>query len=246
MRKVLIGLLAVVPIAMLAFAATSASAFEWLCGGQAILTSGNCKVLSVNLTTFLLNDRGVPAEVECPPESVTDEGSITGATTGTTTAVAFTVGSTGCKKSAKALNLKEEEKTNGCEELESITTVNLPWTGTISEEESGLWWILVVSGTKAPGYATKCKAAGLKGITDTCEAESAHAPLVLGENLSETETIEGVAGILLFDIFFVNPPLEGEPEFANCSIGGTHQGIVEGEQLLWGQIGGKAASLEIS
>src|ERR1700678_575652 len=234
MRKVLIGLLAVVPIAMLAFAATSASAFEWLCGGQAILTSGNCKVLSVNLSTFILNDRGVPATVECPAESITDEGSITGATTATTTSVSFLIGgTTGCLAAATALNLKEEAKTNGCEEIEKLTILNLPWTNTISEEESGLWWILVSS---KPGYLTTCKAAGLKGIADECVSEESHTPLVLGENLTETETIEGVAGILLFDIFFVNPPLEGEAEFAKCSIGGAKQGVVEGEQLLWGQI----------
>jgi len=245
MKKLIVGLLAVLPFAVFAVLTSSASAApEWLCGGQAILTSGNCVVSTENLGVLLLEDRGVHSGMECTVGAVAGAGSITTSTKGSTTSVTF---GAGCTAPATALNLKEEAETNACEKVESIVAENLPWTSTISEEESGLWWILVESSTagKGPAYKTTCQASKIKGIADLCESESTHTPLVLGENLAEEETVESVK-ILLFSIFFVNPPLEGEPEWATCSLGGAHQGIVEGENLLTALIASKPASLEIS
>lgn len=249
MRKLIVGLLAVVPFALLAVAASSASAApEWLCGNGVILTSGNCKVTSENLEVFHLQDRvgtlGKPGAVECPVGAILDAGEITGPKTALTTSVTFT----GCKASAKSLNLEEKEVTNGCETLEKLEVQNLPWEGKLEEESpAGNYWFLIVSTTsgKEPAYQTTCKASGIAGISDLCESTTTNTPLVLGENLSEEEEVEGVK-VLLFSIFFLEKPLEGNKEFAKCSLGGAETGIVFGENLLNGHINSKPASLEVS
>jgi hypothetical protein len=255
MRKLIIGLLAVVSFALCAAGcgvSSASAAPEWLCGNGPILTSGNCKVTSENLELFRLQDRvgtlGKPGAVECAVGAILDEGEITGPKTALTTTVTFTFGSTACKAAAKALNKKKEEVANGCETLEKVDIQNLPWESKLEEEASANnYWFLVISKTsgKEPAYQTTCKASGITGVSDLCESTEAHTPLVLGENLTEEEEVEGVK-VLLFSIFFPEEPLEGEKEFAKCSLGGAEAAIVFGENLLNGHINSKPASLEIS
>jgi hypothetical protein len=68
--------------------------------------------------------------------------------------------------------------------------------------------------------------------------------LVLVENLVEEEE-----KLLLVSVYFpanVSELLEGEAEMANCSVGGTHQGFVLGEELLRAERNSVPVSLEIS
>jgi len=240
MKRLIITLFAVIPFAVLAVATSASSAFEFLCGGQAILTSGNCKANSINLEALLLNDMGVPATIECPAESVTSTGSVLSSMEAETATVTFAETGKKCKPSAKAENLKSEEAANGCEAVVEITAVHLPWKITLEEEESGLWWGLFLK--SKPGYKTTCKTI-LGNVSDECVAseEAARSPLLLFENLTEEET----GKILLLDVFFTKELLAAG-EAADCTLGGKENGLVIGEQLLTGEIGGKVASLEIS
>jgi hypothetical protein len=258
MKKLLVGLLGVLSLGiMFSGSVVSASASEWLCAGQAILTVGNCLGLTTNLEVLLLEDMGEPASAECAVGVVTSEGVLGSTLAGalnvaaaTTTAVTFTGkgAEPNCKPAAKAVNLKNEEKANLLEKVTEVTAVGLPWESKIEEEEAGpLWWVLII--TKTAGYKIVGKVAGLT-VTDTCTAEKAtETPLVLAENLPETEE-----SLLLVSLFFV-AGLLSEAEAATCkpSIGGENKedGLVIGENLLTGQImeaGGTnlAASVEIS
>jgi len=240
MRKLIVGLLGVLSLGvLLAGTAASASAVEWLCGNEAVLTAGNCKTTTVNLEVLLLEDRGVPASVECPVEGVKSVGTVGPGAADETTEVTFT----GCKPAAKALNLKEEEKTNGCTTLDKQPqAVNTPWKTTVGEEEAGpLWWDRITSATKTPGYKITCTTLGIE-VADTCEGQTAEAniTMVLIENLSEAES-----GILLVGVFFTGDGLSPAGA-AKCSVGGNEQGFVTGEQLLTATINGNPASLEVS
>jgi len=237
MRKLIVGLLGVLSLGvLLAGTAASASAVEWLCGNEAVLTAGNCKTTTVNLEVLLLEDRGVPASIECPVEGVTSAGTVGPGAADETTSVTFT----GCKPAAKALNLKEEEKANSCGTLVGQPkAVDLPWKTTVGEEEAGpLWWDTI---TSASGYLIVCETLGIK-VEDECLGQTAEAnrPMVLIENLSEAES-----GILLVGVFFTGDGLSPAGA-AKCSVGGNEQGFVTGEQLLTATINGKAASLEVS
>jgi len=256
MKKLMMWALAVVPFAVLAVATSSASAaFEYLCGGQAILTAGNCLTLSVNLGPITLEDMSVPAGVYCVPEKVTDEDEILSPTVDDTTVVTFAEkghepGT--CKPLAKALNLENKEAANGCTKVDEVAPVNLPWETKIEEEEAGpLWWVLIKKGTGAagePGYLTECETA-LGLVDDTCKSETETA-LILVESLPESETIEG-ASVKLISGFFTEELLNPKTEPATCTIGGKESGLVVGEVLIWAIIdeaGGASltASLEIS
>lgn len=244
MKRLFAGAFAAVLLPMLAVVTTSASAFEFLCGGEAITSSCPSHLVNLGIGTF--EDRGsIPGKVECEPEAITSEGSITKPTEGETTSVTFNVAK--CKASAKALNLKEEEVTNNCSKLEKVEAVNLPWTITLEEELTKLWWVLIRKTEAAePGYKITCEAGGLKGIADTCIELPQHTVLILLENLNEAETIEGVSIHLLSGFFLGAPELLEPEEMSNCSLGGEHEGIVIGEYLIWVLRNEKAASLEIS
>lgn len=242
--------LAVLPFAVLAVAtSSSASAFEYLCAGQAILTAGNCLTRSINLTPITLEDMSLDAGVYCLSENVTDEDEIISPTVDLTTKVTFAEEGKepACLPLAKALSLENKEVANACTKAEKVEALNLPWETKIEEESStGDWWILIVTTNAA--YLTECESA-LGLVDDTCESTKEHTPLVLAENLSEEETIEG-AKLLLLSIVFSETLLEAK-EAGKCSLGGAESALVVGEVLYWGKIKESTgtelpASLEIS
>jgi hypothetical protein len=231
MKKLILGLLAVMSLGVVAFAAT-AQASEYLCNGKAEA----CKVLGFNLAAFVLEDRGVPASVSCPIEGVKSEGSVSGST-GEVTAATLA----GCTPSATALNLKEEAVTNGCGTVNSVEAIDLPWKTPISEGASNDWWILIEKGTTTqPGYAITCTTGGIK-ITDKCTTSASGEDLLV---LSEDLAAEGSEPALLTTIFSTS--LLKANEAATCSLGGVEQGFTSGEILEEGWTGTAAEALAIN
>ncbi len=220
MKKLAVALLALASLSALAVSAGSASAaFEWLCAGEKITGTGEarCLVLSENLETIKIEDMGVPAAIECPPETVLDEGWVGPGAAGEITTITFT----SCLPAAHAENLKEEVVASGCETGKAVTfaPVNLPWLTPIEEltEEAGVndYWILFKASVagKEPGYLEECTVAGLK-VDDVCST-GAETVLVLALNLTEEE----IGKLLLVSVFF-NKKLLAANEAGTCNIGG--------------------------
>ena len=251
MKKLMVWALAVLPFAMLAIATSSASAaFEYLCGGEAILTAGNCLTRTINLQPLTLEDMSADAGVYCVPEAVTDEDEVISATVENETEVKFAEG--GCKPLTKALSLENKEVANACTQVDDFNHLDLPWETKI-EEESGAnnYWVLIKKGPGAagePGYETVCETS-LGLIADKCTSPAANTALVLVENLlTETEELEGVKNLKLGAVIFNEETLEGAKEWATCTIGGKESGLVIGEVLIRAinATSGKPVSLEIS
>jgi len=230
MTRLLAVSLPIILLNVVAFAAV-AQASEYLCNGKA----EKCTVLGFNLQVFVIEDRGVPAAIECPVEGVKTEGSMGPGATGEMTGVSFT----GCVAAAKALNLKEEEKANGCGKVLSVKADNLPWKTPISEGASNNWWVLIEKGASAqPGFEIECETAGLK-IKDTCTSGTEDL-LVLVEDLAA----EGSEPALLTVIF--STTLLSAAEAGKCSLGGAEQGFSRGELLGEGWTGTAAEALAIN
>jgi len=233
--------LSVTSIAAMMPAAASALTTQWLCAEKVVPKAEECFINSENLEIFLLQDRNADAQVECPVGDITDEGWVGPGAEDRTTKVTFK----SCVGSAKAENLKEEEVANDCKaEAATVSALNLPWKTKI-EVVGGVNYdtITPVSGTKQPGYETTCKTA-LGSVTDKCEGSEAHPVLVRLDNLA----LEGTE-FPLVDVLFPakkSELLEGEKEFAKCTIGGAESGFVLGEQLLAALIGGAFVTLEVS
>jgi hypothetical protein len=234
------ALFAVLAVGAMAVVAVTASAAEeealWLCASEPVPNAKECFALSENLETLLLEDRNLGAAVECAPGSVTSGGWVGPGPADETTKVEFASG--GCKKAAVALNLKEESVTNACGTFESVKAAGLPWTSLL-ELVGGVLYDTILPGSGGAAYADKCT-----GVTDTCETTVTNETLVLGVNLTE---LEGT--LLLFTILFPSKAselLNGEKEFAKCSLGGAESGVVSGENLFTAVRGGVAVSLEVS
>jgi len=225
---------------VLGVGSASAALAEWLCGSQVVPAFGNCFQMSENLELVQLEDMSAGAAMDCLPGSILDEGEFGPNGEDRTTAVTFTIAAEACFAPATALNLKEEEVNNACESIEALSMQNLPWATLLEKNAEGKF---IDEITAAAAYLTTCKASGLPGITDLCEGAVGHPPLVVLENLPETETIEGTAGILLVTVLFLEKPLQGEPEFGKCTIGGEHSALVFGEILWWALINNQPTSL---
>jgi len=225
---------------LVAVAAASAETAEWLCANA--LVAKECLILSENLSVMTFQDRNAESEVQCEVGAVTDEGWVGPGAEDEVTKVAFN--SANCKASGKALNLKEEEKTNKCTSLESIGPVDLPWHSVLELINTVAWDTLKESSVAngPPGYEIMCKTLiGL--VTDRCTVVEKHEPLLKLENLP----LEGTE-FALVDAKFIGKPNEtfsgNESEFAECSVGGKESGVVTGEQLLAGMLSNVAATLE--
>jgi hypothetical protein len=237
MRRLVVGLFAVLSLGVLAFAA-SAQANEWLCNGKA----EQCKVLGENLETLVLEDMGLSASISCQPGVVKGEGTAGPGATGETTVVSAEGEGKEpfCKPSAKAENLKNEEVANAVEKVEKVSAVNLPWKGEIAESEEGLWWGLALrkEAGKEPGYELKVKSGGLT-VTDVCTMGS-ETPLGLIENLAAEP-----GGVPLVSAFAVKALLNAT-EAGTCSLGGKENGLVVGETLLAGWTGTALTTLSVN
>lgn len=199
----------------------------WLVGG-ALPTKAE-SVMSENTAVMVFEDMGVPASVECAIGAVTDEGTVGGPagkeTEDEVTKVSFTQAS--CKKTATAKNLKEESKANGCEKLESIKPINLPWLTEMMLVGSVFLDLIIAGGGLAPpGYEIICKTL-LGSITDKCTTEVG--------SVNVTNTTGGVLAEF--------PAAPAEAEFANCTVGGLLQGLVSGTQLIAPLAGGAAITV---
>jgi len=243
--------LALFALAFSALGAGSASAAlaEWLCGSQVVPAFGNCFAMSENLELVQLEDMSAGAAVDCLPGAILDEGEFGPNGEDRTTAVTFTIGAEACFAPATALNLEELEVKNACETLEKLEVENLPWQTLLEKNAEGKF-IDSIKGKaekEEAAYVTTCKA-GIFKITDLCEGAglTGHPALVVLENLPETETIEGTAGILLVTVLFLEKPLEGEAEFGNCTVGGEHSALVSGEILWWALINNQPTSLDMN
>jgi hypothetical protein len=234
MRRLPIVALVVLSIGPVVLA-PAAQASEYLCNGKA----ETCKILGSNLAAFTLEDRGLPAAVECPVEAVKSEGTAGPGAGAEITSVAFTVAS--CVPAAKALNLKQENETNACEDVLNVRPLNLPWKIPISEGMSNDWFVLIESGGKGqPGYEIECEIDELH-FDDACLSAVGNDLLVLTENLAA----EGTEPALLTTIF-PGSVILAPAEAAKCSLGGAEQGFVSGEILLAAWTGTAFESLAIN
>jgi hypothetical protein len=213
-------------MAAMALGAVSASAVEWLCGGVA---NSKCKTDGVNLSVLLLEDAGAAsAAVECPVETVTSTGTVGAGATDETLTATFAEGGTKCTPAAKAFNLEDKEVANACTKVDAVTAINLPWTTTLEEDAEGKWDLLSKGPGAAgqPGYLTECVTL-LGLIDDVCTINAASTPLVWVENLTETGVAKLVTVLFLRDLL-------ANAEYANCTVGGTNEGLVVGEVLIEG------------
>jgi hypothetical protein len=240
MKKIMLVVFAVAAFGSVVTAAAFATGPEWLCNGAAITGTGNnrCLVNSENLEAFTLEDMGLPGRVECPSGAITDEGWVGPGAADEVTSVSFT----GCTAPAKAENLSSVEVTNGCENVEEVKAVNLPWTTKIEAKDAANDWLVAINkktgAGSEPGYAIKCKVAGISK-KDTCEISGAE-PLVLAENLAGNSTELPLVTIQFLKVLTV------AAEAAKCSTGGLENGLAFGEQLLEALSGTTQVSLEIS
>jgi hypothetical protein len=213
---------------------------QWLCSGAAITGTGNnrCLIFSENLGVFTLEDMGLPARVECAAGTIKSEGWVGPGAEAEITSVTFGT----CAAAAKAENLSGTEVTSVCENVESVSAVNLPWTAEIIAKDAADDWLVIINSKggagSEPGYAIKCKVAGISK-KDTCEID-AMPPLVLAENLPGNGT---ELPLVTFESLRV---LGAAGEAAKCSTGGAENGLEFGEQLLEALSGATQVSLEIS
>jgi hypothetical protein len=241
MKKLIAGLFALVALcglAATAFAAGNGNTV-WLCNGQ-FLVLERCLVDSENLEVQKLYDLVAMSGVECTAEAVQDEGWVGPGSEDEVTTVIFLEATTLCKPTAKGLNTKEEEVTNACKKVEAVLALNTPWATLVYLEGTAVWDLLSAIGSKQPGYLIKCEIAGGTKQNDECLINASHTPLV------EVLSLEGNATELpLVSALFPAVPLENA-ELATCSVGGAESGLVLGEDLQEGLIGGTQVSLELS
>ncbi|HSZ15406.1 MAG TPA: hypothetical protein VK790_15330 [Solirubrobacteraceae bacterium] len=243
MRKSMVigALLAALAAGVVAMVYVTASSAEeetqYLCAGEPIRAPGECFAQGSNLETVVMQDRGSDSEIECAPEAVLEEGTEGPGAEDEVSAISFKISASGCKASAKALNAKEEEVTNGCSSLEKVVAVGLPWK-TLLELISGHFYDRTSPGPKGeqPGFAITCG-----GITDTCRTEVKHNAASEVANLDEVE-----GGLLLISVILPGAKgPEGESELETCSIGGKKEGFVTGEILHVGVRNGVTVSLDV-
>jgi hypothetical protein len=241
MKKLTLALASVTGLAAILATAAFATGPEWLCAGQSITGAGNnrCLVDSENLGTFTLEDMGLPGRMECPAGTIKTEGWVGPGAEAEVTSITFGT----CTAPAKAENLSGVEVVNGCENVEKVEAINLPWTSKIeSKAAANDWLVLLKHKTGAgsePGYRVRCKVAGI-AKTDTCEKDGTETLLVLAENLLGN-SIE----LPLVTIEFLKA-LEVASEAGRCTTGGAENGLEFGEGLLEALQGTTQVSLEIS
>ena len=224
MKKLLVGLVAVLALGALAASAFAAGGNTvWLCN-SAFLTLEKCLTVSENLTALTLQDMNESSSVECAVGTVLDEGWVGPGSEDETTSVTFT---SECAPSAKALNLAGETVSNACTGTKAVgKALNLPWKTLVYLE--GTTTRDIISGTTngEPGYEVECTVSGLK-VKDKCltsaAADDAHIEL---NNLAA----EGSEPTLV-DVLFMEK-LVNASEAAKCSLGGAESGLIEGEVLI--------------
>jgi hypothetical protein len=240
MKKLTLALASVTALAAILATAAFATGPEWLCNGAAITGTGNnrCLVDTENLEVLALEDMGLPGRIECSAGTTKTEGWVGPGADGEITSVTFGT----CTAPAKAENLSSVEVTNGCENMESFTALNLPWTTKIETKDAANDWLVALNkktgAGSEPGYAIKCKVAGISK-KDTCEI-SATEPLVLAENLTGNSTELPLVTIEFLKVLTV------ASEAMKCSTGGAENGLIFGEQLAEALSGTTQVSLEIS
>jgi hypothetical protein len=221
-----VALLALLAFGVLTAASASAQTFllaEWLVGGVAVTTELLVEVSG----ELLLTDNGLKAMVLCSgiidgwvgpnsldfiSEILSLSGGVIGAPLGSGTPL-LCVAQEGCSTTAETPN---------------VWAVNLPWETEAELIEqtgfTGFAGLILPSGTNTTiGWAVECTILGIKS-EDTCTTPEGVAEL----NLSGTNLVG------IFSEAFTE--LAGA-KLANCSLGGTETGVVEG-QGTYGLFGG--------
>jgi hypothetical protein len=221
-----VTLLALLAFGVLTAASASAQTFllaEWLVGGAAVATELLVEVAG----ELLLTDNGLKSMILCSgifdgwvgPNSldfISEVLSLSGGVIGTplgTGAPLLCVAQEGCSTTAETPNIWAE---------------NLPWETEVELIEqtgfTGFAGLILPSGTNTTiGWTVECTILGIKS-EDTCTSPEGVAEL----NLSGTNLVE------IFSEAFTE--LAGA-KLANCSVGGTETGVVEG-QGTYGLFGG--------
>ncbi|MFZ1153326.1 MAG: hypothetical protein WAN93_00315 [Solirubrobacteraceae bacterium] len=120
-----------------------------------------------------------------------------------------------------AVTLEECATTKGICPSPVATAVNLPWNTKIELIGTAFYDDIVSSGVGNPGYTVSCS-----GVVDTCTA-------MLGRPLDKENT---AGGAVLVEF---NPADTNQPA-ADCTKGGTGQGLVKGTQTILTEVAGLA------
>jgi hypothetical protein len=148
MRKYTLGLALLALLAFAAVAANSASAAEWLAGGEKI--TSELATDSESVGNFTLEDMKLGSAVECAAK---DTG---------------TVGP-GAKDKVSTVTLSGCKAVKGCSTVDTVTANNLPWTTSLVTEKEDE---ITSSGAGSPGYLVECTVAGILG-DDLCTKATA-------------------------------------------------------------------------
>jgi hypothetical protein len=219
-RFQLVGVTMLALLAFGALTATSASAqtfllAEWLVGGAALTT----ELLAEVSGELLLTDTGLKAMVLCSgiadgwfganslgwvSEVLSLSGGAIGGPLGTGTPL-LCVAQEGCSTTAETPN---------------VWPVNLPTEGEVELLEetgyTGFVGLALPTGTNTSiGWAVECTILGVKA-EDTCTAAEGVAEIILSGT-----TLVGVTSEAFTEL--------AGAKLANCSLGGTETGVVEGE-----------------
>ena len=178
---------------------------------------GHAKISEATATKWKgkvkLYDTGAAAEVEC--ES-TGEGTVGPGAVAKETSWALS----GCVITAKGINSKGEEVTNGCTALKQENTKieHLPWRSELVTGRFGLGDITAGEGAGNPGFQIACTIVGAK-LTDACTAEK----------LETTTPLNVTGGV----------EVELGSKSLNCSVGGHETGWMRGREVIEATKGGK-------
>jgi hypothetical protein len=212
----IVGLAVIAALALGAAVTTSAFALESVILVNAVKPAAAVTITSASLGRVLLEDMGtLAARVEC--EDVTNEETLeAGGKRIVITKVTFLLG---CTTPAKAQELNGTEEANACTSVDagSLSMLHLPWLAEIVLSAGVFLTSLVaVAGGGVPGYKVECNTA-LGLVTDECTTEKG------------ATTLTNNAGGTITAAFPASP---AEAEFANCSIGGSLQGLVTGSIIF--------------
>jgi hypothetical protein len=243
MKRLVAGILGIFILGLVAASAFASGGDDvFLCGGQPIggrryVRVPPCGLVFENLEEWRYQDRGATLSIECAVGTEVGGGEVGPGSESEVTKVEFVEPKTNCTPSAKALNLKEEEVTNGCESALGVEAVDLPWL-VLALQEGGESVASVESGGNGePGYTFKCLVAGLTE-TDTCKSAEKHGGVVPLKALRG-----GLAELPLLNLIWGRP--RKSEEEATCTRGGAESGLLTLELLFAAKIGGIPTSLEL-
>jgi hypothetical protein len=209
MRKTQIS--ALMLFVMLAFGAFAASAWaeaipEWLVNGSTISSGSSAEVVSETEAGSLLLLEDMKASVAGNPDilcELVEKGLLL---------------SEGKDEAKEATCSKAVDDAHICSSAK-VAALHLPWTTQLLEPTEGVFVDDITKGTGgAPGWSVECVIALIGTIHDECTTESSATLVVknLESGKVETEFMEAVS----------------ESEQANCSLGGSKQGLSAGKILI--------------